>query len=96
MHITAECWIQVVQEITEELEAKLMEEQMNYTQLQTQRDEMAREFEEVKVQLEEDADRCACFPLCAMTTNNTGTKPQGNRFGCCARYRQLLQFESVH
>ena len=50
-------WLQVVQEITEELEAKLMEEQMNYTQLQTQRDEMAREFEEVKVQLEEDADR---------------------------------------
>lgn len=51
----------MVQEITEELEAKLMEEQMNYTQLQTQRDEMAREFEEVKVQLEEDADRCAYF-----------------------------------
>lgn len=52
------CTVQVVQEITEELEAKLMEEQMNYQQLQTQRDEMSREFDEVKVQLEEDADRC--------------------------------------
>jgi uncharacterized coiled-coil protein SlyX len=54
----AECWLQVVQEITEELEAKLMEEQMNYTQLQTQKDEMVCEFEEVKLQLGEDADRC--------------------------------------
>jgi cilia- and flagella-associated protein 57 len=48
----------VVQEITEELEAKLMEEQTHFQQLQQQKDEMSREFEEVKQQLEEDADRC--------------------------------------
>lgn len=49
----------VVHEITEELEAKLLEEQMHFNQLQEEKEEQIREFEEVKRQLEEDADRCA-------------------------------------
>ena len=48
----------VVQEITEELEAKLLEEQMNFNKQQQEKEDLIREFEEVKRQLEEDADRC--------------------------------------
>jgi hypothetical protein len=48
-----------VQEVTEELEAKLLEEQTSFAALQREKDDMLREFEEVKRQLEEDADRRA-------------------------------------
>jgi cilia- and flagella-associated protein 57 len=48
----------VVQEITEELEAKLLEEQMHGSQETQAREEKEREFDEVRKQLEEDADRC--------------------------------------
>jgi cilia- and flagella-associated protein 57 len=54
----------VVHEITEELEAKLLEEQMNFSQQHEEKEELTREFEAVKRQLEEDADRCT-FPLLA-------------------------------
>lgn len=55
--------MQVVQEVTEELEAKLLEEQTNFVALQTEKAALLREFEEVKRQIEEDADRCATPPL---------------------------------
>lgn len=48
----------VVQEITEELEAKVLEEQMRGSQEAQTREEKEREFEETRKQLEEDADRC--------------------------------------
>ena len=49
----------VIQELTEEYEAKLQEEQLTLSRQQQQRDDLEREFEEIKKQLEEDADRCA-------------------------------------
>ena len=55
------------QEITEELEAKLLEEQGSYAALAAERDALSREAAELKRQLEEDADRCAApsqiFPV---------------------------------
>jgi cilia- and flagella-associated protein 57 len=61
----------VVQEITEELEAKLLEEQMHSNQEAQAREEKEREFEEVRKQLEEDADRCVPH-LAAMFWTSAG------------------------
>lgn len=47
----------VIQELTEEYETKLHDEHMNLQGLQQEREELEREFEEIKRQLEEDADR---------------------------------------
>jgi hypothetical protein len=47
----------VIQELTEEYEAKLLDEQMSLSRQQQQREDSEREFEEIKKQLEEDADR---------------------------------------
>ena len=49
----------MVQEITEELEGKLLDEQAAFGALQREKDSLVRETDEAKRQLEEDADRCA-------------------------------------
>jgi Tfp pilus assembly protein PilO len=47
----------VIAELTEDYEAKLAEESLKIEQLQQEKAELEREFEEIKRQLEEDADR---------------------------------------
>ena len=47
----------VIAELTEDYEAKLAEESLKIEQLQQEKGELEREFEEIKRQLEEDADR---------------------------------------
>ncbi len=47
----------VIAELTEDYEAKLAEEALKIEQLQQEKTELEREFEEIKRQLEEDADR---------------------------------------
>ena len=49
----------VIAELTEDYEAKLAEESLKIEQLQQEKGELEREFEEIKRQLEEDADRQA-------------------------------------
>ena len=47
----------VIAELTEDYESKLADEALKMEQLQTEKAELEREFEEIKRQLEEDADR---------------------------------------
>ena len=47
----------MIAELTEDYEAKLAEESLKIEQLQQEKGELEREFEEIKRQLEEDADR---------------------------------------
>ena len=47
----------VIAELTEDYEAKLAEESLKIEQLQQEKGELEREFEEIKRQREEDADR---------------------------------------
>lgn len=47
----------VIAEVTEEYEAKLGEERLQAEKLAAERDAAAKEYEETKRQMEEDADR---------------------------------------
>jgi len=47
----------VIAELTEDYEAKLAEESLKIEQLQQEKGVLEREFDEIKRQLEEDADR---------------------------------------
>lgn len=47
----------VIAELTEDYESKLAEEALKIESLQQDKTELEREFEEIKRQLEEDADR---------------------------------------
>lgn len=56
----------VIAELTEDYESKLAEEALKIESLQQDKTELEREFEEIKRQLEEDADRQGMGAACCL------------------------------
>ena len=74
----------MIAELTEDYESKLADEALKMEQLQTEKTELEREFEEIKRQLEEDADRCVWGEAAERDGTQTGVC-YGSRGGQHAR-----------